>query len=469
MSLVVAGEGTWLAGNNAALTPTIPSGGQSGDTVVCIGYVRENGATLGISGGSTWTQIGTHASPANEMRASVWYAAWTSGLANPTVTPSGSGSNDTTLATCILLRGQFNSTTLLFGGTVTTTTSQSSYQGNALVLGDSCLTVSFVPSATEAALTMYAHSYVSGGMDDQAESTPPQRFWTNAIISTSGADSSAIWGFVELPVAFDGTNDYLIIEDVWSASGNQLEFRIKFNSTPPVLPPSITHDAIIDLVIGWAGSLALPKTYEHALNIDLLVGFSGNIAKVDQRSHVQNIDLLVGGECTVSWTPAVITEIFGVSPAWNSAAQTDETALRDWIINVTIDGVPIPATSVTIRRSLGMVSLSVNVAGFIVPVAGALLSVNVFFRDTAMIQTIDGYVTQSTYAKPTSVILASRTDQQSYGVAWSPSRITYRSNSRIRTEVDWFVRPGDLVNGVTINDVVTVLGGKSWMTEVGYG
>lgn len=106
MAVSYVGAGTYVSGNNAAVTPGLPSGIVDGDLLVIIAAYREDTATsIPTPAGWTAGPGGISSATAVEMRLQMFYRTFTTGVTAPSVTFTGGGANDTTQAIMLAFRG----------------------------------------------------------------------------------------------------------------------------------------------------------------------------------------------------------------------------------------------------------------------------------------------------------------------------------------------------------------------------
>jgi len=464
MAIDVVAKGTWVAGNNTALTPIIPSGGQTNDTVFCLGYVRENGATLACTAG--WSLVTTYAGPSTENRMSLWSVAWTSGMGNPTVTPSGSGSNDTTLAVCFIVRGTISGTTVIASGQNTYATNETFVSNNAnqaSTPGDGFLCL----SAAAAALSTYGTPNV---LNNNATFGPYTEtsgiFWSSDQSSTLGADASVHWAMLQAPATLNGTTDFWIFRNTYNA--NRIWALLKFDSTPPPI-----WTANLDLLIGWRGSYASGSFYDSDSFLDIVIGAEIDVGEVLDNTQIINLDTAIGATVGITeFAAPAIYEANGFSAAWDAPATPLGPRYKQ-TVSVKLNGNSVPVKAITLRRDLDKLRVNVEAVGWIAGTIGQSLVVNIVVTPTSgppiSIEAVNCVVSGIDATMQTTAIYGEAAMQPPSGVWWEPKKVLYSSSGRTRTEVDWFVRPGDVYGDLTIINVVTVVGGDYWFTEVGYG
>lgn len=103
MPLSLVGFGTWAEANNAAITPSLPSGLQDGDLLIAAITIKENAAAFGAPAG--WQARNDQAGAASESRVAAFTRTYQTGDSAPTFTPTGGGANDTVLGVILALRG----------------------------------------------------------------------------------------------------------------------------------------------------------------------------------------------------------------------------------------------------------------------------------------------------------------------------------------------------------------------------
>lgn len=107
MAIDYVGSGAWAWGNNANVTPSLPSGLQAGDTMLCCTFIRENTAAS-LQAPTGWTEWFAYKGAVAETSQRVYVRTYVSGDSAPLCTAIGGGSNDTTGAVVIALRGVQN-------------------------------------------------------------------------------------------------------------------------------------------------------------------------------------------------------------------------------------------------------------------------------------------------------------------------------------------------------------------------
>jgi hypothetical protein len=101
--ITFVGVGTAAAKNNVSVTPTLPSGLQVGDLMLCFASARGNG-TLGTPTG--WTQKWQLAHASSGINnAALFYRFYQAGDGDPTVTYTGGASGHTVIAQVCAFRG----------------------------------------------------------------------------------------------------------------------------------------------------------------------------------------------------------------------------------------------------------------------------------------------------------------------------------------------------------------------------
>jgi hypothetical protein len=195
VEFIAAASGT--PGNNAAVTVSLPSGGQSGDYVVVVGCIRENGATLSCNGSVSEIKTGSGLS---EVMLALWGRPWTDAPSSFTVTPSGGGANDVVLAHCAIFRGvdettpYVNANHVNWSGTGQVVFSQilSSHLVNGSALGDAVLLLGATDNDVAGGNPSLSWSSVNSG-----HSTVTVRTET----TTTGADATLATGLIRLDSA----------------------------------------------------------------------------------------------------------------------------------------------------------------------------------------------------------------------------------------------------------------------------
>lgn len=104
MAITHVAVGTLGEGNNAAVTPGLPTGHQADDVLLCWAFIRDLAATLSIDQSYT-TLLGPLRHDSGDVTAYLFRKVDGGSESAPTVTPSGGGANDTVLARVLGYRG----------------------------------------------------------------------------------------------------------------------------------------------------------------------------------------------------------------------------------------------------------------------------------------------------------------------------------------------------------------------------
>jgi len=118
--ITFVGVGTAAKSNNASVTPTLPSGLQVGDLMLCFASSRGNG-TLGTP--TNWTQKWQQYN-GYFNKIALFYKFYQTGDGNPTVTYTGGASGHTVIAQVCAFRGVDISSPFDVQGTMSTNVSQ---------------------------------------------------------------------------------------------------------------------------------------------------------------------------------------------------------------------------------------------------------------------------------------------------------------------------------------------------------
>lgn len=101
ISFVAAGTGS--AANNGNVTPGIPAGMQVGDVMFLHASIRVNGGTVNTPSG--WNALENYGHVSSALTHAIFWRAWQSGDAAPTVTFTGGSAGSTTLGMIYGFRG----------------------------------------------------------------------------------------------------------------------------------------------------------------------------------------------------------------------------------------------------------------------------------------------------------------------------------------------------------------------------
>lgn len=442
--------GTKAEGNNAAVTPALPSNPAwtpaTGDTVFVIGVLRENGGTLSITAG--WTLIDSQAHATGESYVAVWYKAWASGMTAPTVTPSGGGSNDTVVAQTFVLRGPWSSISTIMKGSVPTS-------GDAIDV--STLTNGFDTYDGSVLLLVggYSNDTTAISYNQHIETAAIYPKWNGGqfAASTLGSDAALAWNVASFDTATTGISSSYI-RSYLSSSPNTDAVYIWIHIRGDAYPPPPSYTGFADILMG-----ARLDDFEF----------------IGGANYVGFADILMGARLDdISTVPANPWLVYGITPSWNMEGLPANMLLEGWEVVVKINGVARPVSQLNIRRTGDRLTINSVFPGYYAPAVGATLDLEIVYHSSGgAMTTIPIASTLITYALPAteaSSIISEVDGQPASSAEWLPKRVIYRSTHRVRTEVDWYVRVGDSYDGMAITDVVTVLGNSSpWFTEVGYG
>jgi hypothetical protein len=187
----------WGAGNNAAVTPSIHASTQVGDLLVAVCYIRENGATYTKpSGWNAWVDSNNternFQAGLGENSVKVFWRFYQSGDPSSfTFTPTGGGSNDTTLVQLLTFRGVDATTPFTTGYYLAFQSAQATSIYHASPdSGDASM------PAGCAMLGIMARDNDDSVFPNVSQTSGPSPAWTGqaSAISTLGADASChVW------------------------------------------------------------------------------------------------------------------------------------------------------------------------------------------------------------------------------------------------------------------------------------
>lgn len=435
-------KGAKAQSNAAAITPELPSWTQaSGDTVFVMAMVRENGATLSISAG--WDLVESYVSATNEVAMYIWKRAWFAGMTAPTITPTGAGSNDCLLGQTIAVRGTISSISLIEKGDGTngaTTYRQTTSPAVAIVNGDVSL---FFYAATNdyASVSLDQQNYQPGG-------AWPKWSQSGYELTTQGADATIAWSLAGWDTPSDGTSTWIEAAVGLPPDATPCYIWIKINGEAHPPPPQVK----IDWLLGFDISPTYISGARQNLIVDWLLGFDISPAKI-------------------AVSPK---RVAALGASWNMDGVPQALIQEGWKVSATVAGIACPLTQLTLRRSGTLLTVEAGFPGYFAPPIGAVLSIGVVYYGAGgtsfEIPVASSLVTQRRPSTKESFIVAEADGQAVKRTQWQPRRILYFTKQRIRTEVDFFVMPGDIYDDRAISETVTVIGNSSvWFTEVDCG
>lgn len=183
--------------------------------------------------------------------------------------------------------------------------------------------------------------------------------------------------------------------------------------------------------------------------------------------------VIVAGPGEYLFAQKPFRQLFGIFSLWNSIG-LPEGLISGWRIKVWVNSVEQPCVQMTLRRKGQDLLVSLKLVKDLILSEGAVIEGELIY-DLAGLpsysQTIfNAVLTMSRSGSGFTYIEAAATGEVVYGAVFTPSKIMVVQDNRLRVPVDWKVRPGDIYNGLQVNEVTTTVGTESsWFTEVGYG
>jgi hypothetical protein len=144
------------------------------------------------------------------------------------------------------------------------------------------------------------------------------------------------------------------------------------------------------------------------------------------------------------------------------------SASDGWLARIRIDGTAWPASQITLNRGLDDSRATLQIPGRVPAPIGAPVEIAIV-RDGIEVGAFVGTIAESPQDGDLTTIIATGPAVLS-NATWQHKTALYRANGRLRTEVDWAVRPGQTIDGRKIQSVSTTLGVSSiWFTEADFG